>query len=277
MAEVYPSDATLLALTSEALSGVEYIVTGKAPYYLEFRKLIYRLLMATVRANDLRVFDEGSLNIGVKAGKFWDGSTLRTYAGSTGNALADSKTHIYVYINSAGTLVINEYTAWPSAYINHIRLADITTAGGDITSIVDARDHHILTCPMGAITPDVADGANGIPIIIQKTFPDGATGDVEIYNANAPFKFRVINAWVENRAANGANANTVQVCAAASGASPITDAMSLNNKADKDVVRCATLDDSTGTISANGSLYLRVTRAGGAVGGNVYIEVLRVA
>ena len=59
MTEVYPSDNTLLNLTSESETGVEYIETGKAPYYLEFRKLLSRLLLATKRANDLRVFDEG--------------------------------------------------------------------------------------------------------------------------------------------------------------------------------------------------------------------------
>ncbi len=77
MAEVYPSDNELLNIVSDGETGVEYITTGKAPYYLEFRKLLYRLLLATRRANDLRVFDEGGLDIGVKSGKFWIGTTLQ--------------------------------------------------------------------------------------------------------------------------------------------------------------------------------------------------------
>jgi len=70
MAEVYLSDNELLNIQSDSETGVEYIATGTAPYYLEFRKLLYRLLLAARRANDLRVYDEGGLNIGVKAGKF---------------------------------------------------------------------------------------------------------------------------------------------------------------------------------------------------------------
>ncbi len=73
MSEVYPSDNELLNIVSDSETGVEYIATGTAPYYLEFRKLLYRLIMAVRRANDLRVFDEGGLDIGVKPGKFWLG------------------------------------------------------------------------------------------------------------------------------------------------------------------------------------------------------------
>jgi len=90
MAEVYPSDNELLNLQSEGETGVEYIPTGTAPYYLHFRRLLHRLLLATRRANDLRVYDEGGLDIGVKPGKFWLGTNLIGFAGSTGNALADN-------------------------------------------------------------------------------------------------------------------------------------------------------------------------------------------
>ena len=37
MAEVYPSDNTLLNIESESETGVEYIATGQSPYYLQFR------------------------------------------------------------------------------------------------------------------------------------------------------------------------------------------------------------------------------------------------
>jgi len=66
MAETYPADNELLDIISDTETGVEYIPTGTAPYYLHFRKLLYRLLLATKRSNDLRVFDEGNLGIGVK-------------------------------------------------------------------------------------------------------------------------------------------------------------------------------------------------------------------
>jgi hypothetical protein len=140
MSEVYPSDNELLNLQGDGETGVEYIATGQSPYYLQFRKLMYRLLQATRRANDLRVFDEGGLNIGVKAGRFQAGTQIVNYAGSSGNTLADNKANIYIYLTSTGALVVNEYSVFPNmATTPHVRLAVVTTSNGDITVIEDYR------------------------------------------------------------------------------------------------------------------------------------------
>jgi hypothetical protein len=151
MGEVYPSDNTLLNLQADSESGVEYIPTGTAPYYLHFRKLLYRLLLATHRANDLRVFDAGGLDVGVKAGKFWLETTLVSYGGSTGSALADDKNAIYVYLTADGTLVTDEYDGFPDmAATPHVRLAVVVTSAGDIVSITDCRSGHNCIIPHGA-------------------------------------------------------------------------------------------------------------------------------
>lgn len=151
MAEVYPSDNDLLNIQSDSETGVEYIPTGTAPYYLHFRKLLYRLLLAARRANDLRVYDEGGLDVGVKPGKFWLGTELISYAGSSGNALADDKQNIYIYLNSSGSLITNEYNSFPDmATTPHIRLANVHTSGGDIDSITDCRAGHNIVMPPGA-------------------------------------------------------------------------------------------------------------------------------
>jgi hypothetical protein len=140
MAEVYPSDNELLNLQQDGETGVEYIATGQSPYYVQFRRMLYRLLLATRRANDLRVYDEGGLDIGVKPGKFWADTQLVNYAGSSGNTLADDKANIFVYLTDAGVLVTNEYSGFPDmATTPHIRLAIVTTSDGDITSIEDCR------------------------------------------------------------------------------------------------------------------------------------------
>jgi len=151
MAEVYLSDNELLNIQSDGETGVEYIATGTAPYYLHFRKLLYRLLLAVRRANDLRVYDEGGLDIGVKTGAFWLGTEPVNYPGSSGNTLADDKPNIYIYLNSAGTLVINEYSGFPDMEVTpHIRLAIVSTSGGDIDSITDCRAGHNFVMPYGA-------------------------------------------------------------------------------------------------------------------------------
>ena len=151
MAEVYPSDNTLLNIQSETETGVEYIATGTAPYYLQFRKLLYRLLLACKRGNDLRVYDEGGVDIGIKSGKFWLGTQLVSYAGSSGNTLSDDKANIYIYLDSAGNLVTDEYTSFPDmATTPHIRLAIVSTSSGDIESITDCRVGHGFVIPTGA-------------------------------------------------------------------------------------------------------------------------------
>ncbi len=151
MGEVYPGDNDLLNIESDAETGVEYIATGTAPYYLEFRKLLYRLLLAMRRANDLRVYDEGGLDIGVKAGKFWLGTQLVTYGGASQVTLADDKANIYIYLDSSGSLVSNEYSSFPDMQKTaHVRLAVVATADGDITAIVDNRSGHNCIVPHGA-------------------------------------------------------------------------------------------------------------------------------
>jgi hypothetical protein len=151
MAEVYPSDNELLNIQSDSETGVEYIQTGTAPYYLHFRKFLYRLLLATKRANDLRVYDEGGLDVGVKAGAFWLDTELVSYDGSSGNTLADDKEHIYVYLDSTGNLVTDEYSSFPDMAITpHVRLAIVATSGGDIDSITDCRMGHNIAIPYEA-------------------------------------------------------------------------------------------------------------------------------
>jgi hypothetical protein len=151
MGEVYPPDSELLNLQADDPTGVEYIPTGTAPYYLQFRKLLYRLLLATQRANDLRVYDEGGLDIGVKAGKFWRGTELMAYAGSAGHTLADDEEAIYIYLDADGMLVTDEHSGFPSmAAVPHVRLAVVSTSGGDIASITDCRTGHNCVVPYGA-------------------------------------------------------------------------------------------------------------------------------
>lgn len=151
MAEVYPSDNTLLNIQFDDETGIEYIPTGTSPYYLHFRKLLYRLILAVKRANDLRVYDEGGLDIGVKEGKFWLGTELISYNGSSGSTLADDKQNIYLYLDSSGTLVTNEYSSFPNMVTKpHIRLAIVTTSDGDINSVTDCRMGHNVVVPYGA-------------------------------------------------------------------------------------------------------------------------------
>ncbi|MBN2138413.1 MAG: hypothetical protein JW720_11460 [Sedimentisphaerales bacterium] len=171
MAEVYPSDNELLNIQSDGETGVEYIATGTAPYYLEFRKLLYRLLLASRRANDLRVYDESGLDIGVKPGRFYVATELITYEGSSGNTLAGDKDSIYVYLDASGQLVTDEYDGFPDmAATPHVRLATVATSAGDIDSITDCRAGHNIAIPYPA---------GGIKKVVEAHDSDDALAEAE--------------------------------------------------------------------------------------------------
>lgn len=141
MAELYPTDAELAALsgTNDAGQEVLFIPTGQSPYHLSFYKMLHRLLDVARRAGDLRVFKDGDLTFGVRAGMFVDGITPVTYAGSAGNALVDDATN-YVYLTAAGVLVINQSGFPDPAVTAHLPLATITTAAGDY-ALADIADY----------------------------------------------------------------------------------------------------------------------------------------
>jgi hypothetical protein len=175
MTELYPTDNELENIQSDNETGIEYIPTGTSPYYIQFRKLLYRLLLAARRANDLRVFREEGLNIGVKAGKFWVGTELISYPGSSGNSIEDDKEHIYTYLDSSGTLVTDEYDDFPDmAAVPHIRLAIVSTSDGDIDSITDCRSGHNIMLPYeaGGIKKHIE------PHIISSTLTVSESGSV---------------------------------------------------------------------------------------------------
>lgn len=95
--------------------------------------------------------------------------------------------------------------------------------------------------------------------------PDGATGNVDFVNTE---KFAVVDAFVINNGASGANANTIQVDNG-TGGTHITDAISINNKVAGDIVRAANLINRT--INAGSTIRVVRTRAGGVAAAKVVL------
>ena len=102
MPELYPSDSTLLALTEDPITGVEYIPTGRSPYFLEFRRLIERMLLVSKRTNDLRLYQEGDLSVGIRAVRCFVNNITIEFTGTTGISVA-SNVSTYFWIDFAGT------------------------------------------------------------------------------------------------------------------------------------------------------------------------------
>ncbi len=142
MTERYPDDAALLALGADAETGVEYIPTGLSPYYLEFRKLIHRLLLSAHRANDLRVFQEDDLTVGVRGGRCVIGDTAITFEGSTGLTVENNAT-TSIWLDDAGT-VQTSTAGLPDDRTTFIPLAEVIAEAGAITTLVDRRGEAFL-------------------------------------------------------------------------------------------------------------------------------------
>ncbi|MBN1941816.1 MAG: DUF2793 domain-containing protein [Phycisphaerae bacterium] len=155
MTELYPSDTVLNAFsgTSDAEQGVVFPSIYEAPYYTTFYKMLYRLLDVARRAGDLRVYKDGTLTFGVKAGKYFNNDQLVEFPGATGQTLTNDAVN-YVYLTADGTLTVNT-TGFPVPSVTpHIRLGRITTAGG-------AYDHDDMLDDRGSGFFSVAGSAAG--------------------------------------------------------------------------------------------------------------------
>ena len=153
------SQANDLAGTTDPDLDVTYCDIGEAQYYttdLKKEAIVLRVLKSLPQA--LRVFKDGDLTFGVRAGEFLDGATLREYAGADAQSLTDDATN-YVYLTAAGALTKNT-TGFPTT--PHVPLATIVTASGGYAhdDITDCRSRSAfqvvggLTIAAGAESAD---------------------------------------------------------------------------------------------------------------------------
>jgi len=185
MAEEYPSDAAANALngTTDSDTGAVYGTTGDNPWYTWLMKFIWHLLLCFKRAGDLRVYKDGDLTFGVRAGLFLDGDTARNFSAVTAQSLTDDETN-YIYITAAGTLTKNT-TGFPNPSTTpHIPLATIVCASGeyDHDDVTDYRGRGMLgVCDAltGALANEAAAFFDGTDIADTEaeTLTDGSNAD----------------------------------------------------------------------------------------------------
>lgn len=127
----------------------------------------------------------------------------------------------------------------------------------------------------GGVAPDdlaVADASGVAPLlVIRKAFTAGITGsadDVSIFSANAPFGFRIVDAWINVATTKSAATVTVRD-ATAGGGTALSDALSV---ASSGVVRNTSLT-ATQTVAKDGSLVLR--RSDRACAGELFLLVAK--
>lgn len=149
MSERYPTDTELLSLTQDAETGVDYIPTGRSPYYLEYRRSMHRLLQATRRSNDLRVYQDGDLSVGVRPGRCFIGDSPIDYPGQNTIALNPSATQ-WLWLDTNGLIQIST-AGLPSDRSTFIPLAEITTNADSLDQVIDLRGEAFLQAPSAAI------------------------------------------------------------------------------------------------------------------------------
>ena len=154
------TESALTTAVANALSGttdsdldVTFCEIGEATYHAtDYKKeaIILRLLKDI--PSTCRVFKDGDLTFGVRAGYFLDGDTVRTYSGASAQALTDDDTN-YIYLTTAGVLTVN-ITGFPTpSETPHIRLATILTASSEYahTDIVQYRSTAMLSPSRGPV------------------------------------------------------------------------------------------------------------------------------
>ena len=135
-----------------------------------------------------------------------------------------------------------------------------------ITDIRDQRGREFLqhkTSSHNLADSDASAGA--VPFILQAAIAAGAT--VAIHNADAPFKYRVIDAWSIATSADGGTWKITD------GTNDITDTVTVA-ASDKDIDRVGTVDDAYNEIAASGSL--SVVGDGATLDAIVYINCIRI-
>lgn len=111
------------------------------------------------------------------------------------------------------------------------------------------------------------DGENGTGVVIfYATLTAGNT--VSIHSADAPFKYRIIDAWSIAKSADGGTWKLDN------GTNDITNAVTVTGS-DKTVNRCGTIDDAYYAIAASGTL--RVVGDGSLADVDVYVHAIKVA
>jgi len=260
----YPSIADIEDILAAA--GIEIVTENNPMWYSELKQMIWGLLNAANWALALGVYCPSPSTFNVRGGKYLYKGTITTYTPSTAVDPTNNAT-TYIWIDSNNTLgSAVSGTGWPTT--DHIKLAEIDVdVNGVITAIRDLRGENFLQITGNLTGNHVANiGANGgVPFILTAAIVNGST--VTIHNANAPFKYRVINAW------SVATTNAGGTWTVKNGTNAITDAVAVT-ATDKTINKAGTIDNDYHEVAANGSLSVVGASNANAI---VYIECVRVS
>jgi len=137
---------------------------------------------------------------------------------------------------------------------------------------LDADSNTVSNINADELDP-VANATYGVPFCIRMTVTNQNATGIDIFTDNAPFKFRVLDAWSVNTSASGGTWAVHKGKVGALG-NAITDVVTAA-ASDTDIDRATTIDDAEHEIAASGSLAV-VADAGGAMDIELYVLCMRV-
>jgi len=145
---------------------------------------------------------------------------------------------------------------------------DADGTGNSISNInMDETDP--VTAPSAGDASDSVYAASGILMVNISN----QAAAVNVYNTNAPFKFRIVRAWSINESADGGTWKLNN--GAAGGGTDITNAVTVAAN-DEDIDEPTDYDDSVQDIASGGSLSV-VPDGAGLLDCTIYIQIVRLA
>ena len=167
---------------------------------------------------------------------------------------------------TAGKILVADGDSYEEVAVS----GDVTLAYGGAITVAKILD--------GANVGVVADSTPGIPIIVEKAFT-GAGAETHIFNANCPYKLRILDVSVLITTAGATGAAVTLTLD--DGTNAITDAMAVNASpggvAIDTIVRAATIDSTYATLLANATLDITLSTTTNAPAGIVRVTAIPVA
>lgn len=139
--------------TRDANVGLKYDARGSQPWYEKLVNWLWHLGQASAFWGLVKEDDATALTIALMPGRFTFNGTTLAYAGGATTVTNNDTTYVWVY-NLAGVATIGtaiDATGWPT--YKHIKLAEVTASGGDITAIDDRRADHLMQ--VNSVTPQI--------------------------------------------------------------------------------------------------------------------------
>ncbi|MEM1353382.1 MAG: hypothetical protein AAGC44_02075 [Planctomycetota bacterium] len=144
--DLTPEQIVALTDTADPTTGVTYPAAGTQPWYEWLIRTVHRLAQSS--AGDLAVYadEDAASSIYVAPGRCSIDGVALTYAGGALDLSLFNNATALVYVEDAGGSpsvgAATTLDGWPAG--SHLKLAEVTLAGGQVATLLDRRFETIL-------------------------------------------------------------------------------------------------------------------------------------